>query len=287
MDFPYTLHHGVVSGVIGTCHQLLMDAANSLLVECGLFQRAVTSSYGKVGTGRLVIDFFLDGIEALVDTHVHIDHEGSFPHLLAAGFKGSIICSEPSAKLLSIVLEDAFKLGVCGDQKQVQQYLKLLEKRIVALPYKHWFSLVDTPALCTRIRLQRAGHILGWAFIEIELHYPATGLKNRIVSSGYLVAPYAPILPAPKVPYKADVLLIESTCGDRLHENRRTCRQRLETILEYSLSNQGKVLIPAFSIGRIQELLYELGDIIHRKVLKAPLPLWGRGWGEGIGRPRE
>jgi len=265
MYFPHILHHGAVSGVTGSCHQLLMDAANSLLVDCGLFQGAETSPDGKASAGRLAIDFSLQGISALVATHVHIDHVGRIPYLLAAGFKGPIICSEPSAKLLPIVLEDAFKLGVSRDQKQVERYLKLLEQRIIALPYKHWFSLVDTPALHARIRLQRAGHILGSAYVEIDLHYPESGLKKRIVFSGDLGAPYAPILPAPKAPYKADVLVIESTYGDRLHENRRTRRQRLEKILEHALSNQGTVLIPAFSIGRTQELLYELEDIIHRK----------------------
>lgn len=278
MDFPRIIHHGAVSGVTGSCHQLLMDAANSLLVDCGLFQGAETSPEGRAGAGRLDIDFALDGIKALVASHVHIDHVGRIPYLLAAGFKGPIICSEPSAKLLPIVLEDAFKLGFSRDQRQVERYLKLIDQRIVALPYKQWFALVDSPELHARIRLQRAGHILGSAYVEIDLHYPMTGLKKRIVFSGDLGAPHAPILPAPKPPYKADVLVIESTYGDRLHENRRTRRQRLEKVLEHALSNQGTVLIPAFSIGRTQELLYELEDIIHRKtnVNQPPRPLGGR-----------
>lgn len=291
MAYPQILHHGATSGVTGSCHQLCMAPNDSLLIDCGLFQGAETSPQGKAGAGRLEIDFSLDGIKALVATHVHIDHVGRIPYLLAAGFKGPIICSEPSAKLLPIVLEDAFKLGVSRDQKQVERYLKLIDQRIIALPYKHWFTLLDTPALRARIRLQRAGHILGSAYVEIDLHYPETGQEKRIVFSGDLGAPHAPILPAPKPPYKADILVIESTYGDRLHENRRTRRQRLEKVLEHALSNQGTVLIPAFSIGRTQELLYELEDIIHRKKLDAinkrqansaalnpPLPL-----GEGLG----
>lgn len=269
MVYPQILHHGAISGVTGSCHQLCMAPSESLLIDCGLFQGAETSPEGKAGAGRLAIDFALDGIKALVATHVHIDHVGRIPYLLAAGFKGPIICSEPSAKLLPIVLEDAFKLGVSRDQKQVERYIKLIEQRIIALPYKHWFSLVDTAVLHARIRLQRAGHILGSAYVEIDLHYPETGLKKRIVFSGDLGAPHAPILPAAKAPYKADVLVIESTYGDRLHENRRTRRQRLEKLLGHTLSNQCTVLIPAFSIGRTQELLYELEDIIHRKKLDA------------------
>jgi metallo-beta-lactamase family protein len=244
-----------------------MDDEHALLIDCGLFQGAETSPEGRAGAGKLAIDFSLDGIKALVATHVHIDHVGRIPYLLAAGFKGPILCSEPSAKLLPIVLEDAFKLGFSRDQKQVERYLKLIEQHIVALPYKQWFTLIDTKQLNARIRLQRAGHILGSAYVEEDLQYPETGEKKRIVFSGDLGAPHAPILPAPKAPYKADILVIESTYGDRLHEDRRSRRARLEKVLEHALSNQGTVLIPAFSIGRTQELLYELEDIIHRRAL--------------------
>lgn len=201
-----------------------------MLVDCGLFQGAETSPEGRARAGKLAIDFSLDGIKALVATHVHIDHVGRIPYLLAAGFKGPILCSEPSAKLLPIVLEDAFKLGFSRDQKQVERYLKLIEQRIVALPYKQWFSLIDTPQLNARIRLQRAGHILGSAYVEVDLQYPETGEKKRIVFSGDLGAPHAPILPAPKAPYKADILVIESTYGDRLHEDRRSRRARHDVL---------------------------------------------------------
>ena len=269
MAYPDILHHGAKDGVTGSCHQLLMDAQHSLLIDCGLFQGAETSAEGKSAAGLLAIEFPLDTIKALVATHVHIDHVGRIPYLLAAGFKGPILCSEPSAKLLPIVLEDAFKLGFSRDQKQVERYIKLVEQRIIALPYKTWFNLHESASLICRIRLQRAGHILGSAYVEIDLHYPETGEKKRIVFSGDLGAPHAPLLPAPKPPYRADILVIESTYGDRLHEDRRTRRKRLEGVIEQALANNGTVLIPAFSIGRTQELLYELEDIIHSKKLDA------------------
>ncbi|WP_322981965.1 MBL fold metallo-hydrolase [Pseudomonas sp. C11] len=271
MSYPDILHHGAISGVTGSCHQLLVAPELSFLIDCGLFQGGETSAEGRVGAGRLAIDFPLAGIKALIATHVHIDHVGRIPYLLAAGFQGPILCSEPSAKLLPIVLEDAFKLGVSRDQKQVERYLKLVEQRIVALPYKTWFTLVEAPHVQVRVRLQRAGHILGSAYVEFDVKYPA-GENKRIVFSGDLGAPHAPILPAPRSPYKADVLVIESTYGDRLHEDRHTRRQRLEQVLQHALSNQGTVLIPAFSIGRTQELLYELEDIIHRRVAAALKP---------------
>lgn len=295
MDYPDILHHGAKDGVTGSCHQLLMDSQHSLLIDCGLFQGAETSAEGKSAADWLAIEFPLDTIKALVATHVHIDHVGRIPYLLAAGFKGPILCSEPSAKLLPIVLEDAFKLGFSRDQKQVERYLKLVEQRIIALPYKTWFTLYDSEKLICRIRLQRAGHILGSAYVEIDLHYPETGEKKRIVFSGDLGAPHSPLLPAPKPPYRADILVIESTYGDRLHEDRRTRRKRLESVIEQALANNGTVLIPAFSIGRTQELLYELEDIIHSKKLhstgegQAVFPSHsGRGArGEGKKVPRD
>ena len=263
MDYPQILHHGAIVGVTGSCHQLLMDAEHSLLIDCGLFQGAEASPDGAADAEQLAINFSLAGIKALVATHVHIDHVGRIPHLLAAGFKGPILCSEPSAKLLPIVLEDAFKLGFSRDQQQVERYLKLLEQRIIALPYATWFTLADNADLKAAIRLQRAGHILGSAYVEIELTYKTTGLSKRIVFSGDLGAPHSPLLPAPKAPERADILIIESTYGDRLHEDRRSRRQRLQQVIEQALADKGSVLIPAFSIGRTQELLYELEDILH------------------------
>jgi len=269
MDFPHIEHHGAKDGVTGSCHQLDMNATTSLLVDCGLFQGDDASIPSGEGGSRLPIDFPLDTIKALVVTHVHIDHVGRIPYLLAAGFAGPILCSEASAKLLPIVLEDAFKLSFSRDQQRIERYIDIVESRLVALPYQHWFMLVDTEELKARIRLQRAGHIIGSAYVEIDLNYPQAGESKRIVFSGDLGAPHAPFLMPPQPPERADILVLESTYGDRLHEDRQTRRQRLEAVIEQALQDQGTVLIPAFSIGRTQELLYELEEIIHTRSVGA------------------
>ena len=258
------LHHGARDGVTGSCHQLVADDAHSLLIDCGLFQGAEVSADGQASAARPDIDFDISTVRALVATHVHIDHVGRIPYLLAAGFKGPILCSEPSARLLPIVLEDAFRLGITRDGRALERYLKLVEQRLIALPYKHWFTLVDTPRTRLRIRLQRAGHILGSAYVECDLDDRLRGENTRVVFSGDLGASHTPLLPAPKPPYRADILVLESTYGDRLHDDRRTRRQRLQAAIERALRDRGSVLIPAFSIGRTQELLYELEDIVHR-----------------------
>ena len=262
-SYPRIQHHGAGSGVTGSCHQLHMDDQHSLLVDCGLFQGAETSADGS-SSAVPDITFDIRTLKALILSHVHIDHIGRLPHLLAAGYKGPILCSEPSARLLPLVLEDAFRLSFGNNDKQLQSYLQLIGQRTRALPYKTWLTLVDTPQLNAKIRLQRAGHILGSAYIECELSYPQSGTKKRVVFSGDLGAPYAPLLAAPKPPYAADILVLESTYGDRLHDNRSNRRQRLQALVEQALRDKGTVLIPAFSIGRTQELLYELEDIIHR-----------------------
>jgi len=266
-------HHGARNGVTGSCHQLHLDASSSLLIDCGLFQGSEVGDGG--GDEHHRIDFDVSGIKALVVTHVHIDHVGRIPWLLAAGFEGPIICSQPSAVLLPLVLEDAFKLGVSRDRALVERYLKKVASRLIPLPYKEWFTLTDTAEQRVRIRLQRAGHILGSAYVEVDLHRPGRADKStRIVFSGDLGARYTPLLPAPRPPSRADILVLESTYGDRNHENRATRKQRLKAAIDRALRNRGTVLIPAFSIGRTQELLYELEEILDDElpvILDSPL----------------
>jgi metallo-beta-lactamase family protein len=258
------VHHGAFNGVTGSCHQLFIDDVNSLLIDCGLFQGAETAPDGRAGAEQLEIGFAVDKVRALVATHVHIDHVGRIPWLLAAGFKGPIYCSEPSARLLPIVLADAFAMGVTRDARLVERYLRMVEARIRPLPYEAWHTVFDGPGGHCRIRLQRAGHILGSAYVECDLARPG-GEARRVVFSGDLGAPWTPMLPAPRSPEAADIVVLESTYGDSLHENRHSRRERLQAVVERALANGGTVIVPAFSIGRTQELLYEFEDILYRQ----------------------
>lgn len=256
MKQPRLIHHGAREGVTGSCHQLWMDEDSSVLIDCGQFQGADAPD-----DDERALDFAIDGIKALIITHVHIDHVGRIPNLLAAGFEGPILCSEPSARLLPIVLEDAFRLTISRDQAYLERYLKIVEQRIIALPYDHWFSLHDTDTAGCKVRLQPAGHVLGSAYVESDLQTPARD-SRRIVFSGDLGAPHSPILPDLAPPERADLLVLESTYGDRRHEDRAHRRERLQAAIERALADQGSVLIPSFSIGRTQELLYELEEIL-------------------------
>ena len=278
------IHHGAVRGVTGSCHELRLRSSSvdpasgpppAILVDCGLFQGAETSGTGA-GRDQLAIDFPIDHIRALVVTHVHIDHVGRIPYLLAAGFTGPIFCSEPSAILLPLVIEDALAVGVTAERKLVANTVDELKARIRPLPYDRWQRIDTGTGARLEIRFQRAGHILGSAYLECRISSPAgnasgsagvsgaRSIRRRVVFSGDLGAPYTPLLPEPHSPVGCDTLVIESTYGDQLHDGRAARIRKLQQVIEHSLQNRGAVLIPAFSIGRTQELLYEIEDIIHR-----------------------
>ena len=251
-------HHGAVTGVTGSCHELLVGRSG-ILIDCGLFQGDDSSN--GANASDLSIDFPIDHIRALVVTHVHIDHVGRIPYLLAAGFEGPIICSEPSAIMLPEILEDALKIGFTRDRALIERVLGLIRSRLVPVPYGQWHSVFDGEGASLSVRLQRAGHILGSAYVECEAE--CEGDFERIVFSGDLGAPHAPLLPEPQPPERADRVVIESTYGDKDHESREERRYRLKAVLEHALEDGGTVLVPAFSIGRTQELLYEIESLIH------------------------
>ena len=264
MAFPFITHHGATQGVTGSCHRLHLDAQRSVLIDCGLFQ-------GRDADNPLprVIEFPVDDVQALVVTHVHLDHVGRIPDLLYAGYRAPIICSEPSAKLLPLVLEDAMSVSGAWRPDVVQRCMRLLGRLIVPLAFDEWHDITPSAAPVCRLRLQRAGHLLGSAYVEFDVRDEQRGLDCRIVFSGDLGAGNSALLYTPRSPERADILVLESTYGDRLHADITDRRQRLEGVIGRALADRGTVLIPAFSIGRTQELLFELEAILHEQRLPA------------------
>jgi metallo-beta-lactamase family protein len=192
------LHHGAVSGVTGSCHQLKLagkhSGSYSVLIDCGLFQGDEKEGCSALDDdasdlAQKQIDFSLGGVQALVVTHCHIDHVGRIPYLLAAGFNGPIYTTQATAHLLPLVIEDALKVGVTRNQRLIRSVLNKLKALINPMPYDHWFDL-DGMSNC-KARFQVAGHILGSAYVEFDI-LDVSDVKNegshRVVFSGDLGA---------------------------------------------------------------------------------------------------
>ncbi len=262
------IHHGAKVGVTGSCHELVVQEGESLLIDCGMFQgidaKRRKSDYAAKACPNGVcdfdndqlymrIDFPISQIESLIVTHVHIDHIGRIPYLIDAGFRKPIYCSVPTAELIPIMLEDAIRLGITRKQHIVSQYLRDIKKLLRPIEYNEWFE----PTKSSKARFQPAGHVLGSAYVEIE------HASERYVFSGDIGSSHAPLLNEPISPERADYLVLESTYGDRLHEDREHRMSRLKAILEKTIENAGVTIIPAFSLGRTQELLYEMNYILE------------------------
>jgi metallo-beta-lactamase family protein len=154
-------------------------------------------------------------------------------------------------------LQDAVKIGFTKNPQLIKKFLTVLAERIVAVPYGQWQAIaLPKSEHSLKIKFKPAGHILGSAYIECDIN------QKRITFSGDLGGPYTPLLPNPKSPYKSDVLVLESTYGDKNHVNRKQRKIQLKNRIIRCLQNKGVILIPAFSIGRTQELLYELEELI-------------------------
>ena len=241
-------HLGAKDCVTGSCHlvQTLpgsVDGVN-ILVDCG-------TAYGD--DPELPFDQFpvpVGAIDYLFLTHAHIDHIGRVPDLIDAGFTGEIICTHATRALLVPMLHDAMSFS-----RRTDRDVKRLEAVIDELSWG--FELHETFTLKQGItfKLSNAGHILGSCFILFT--FP----DFRVIFSGDLGCTATPILADPDPPDACDLLILESTYGNRLHPSRKNRIETLRKVLEKALADQGIVYIPAFSLGRTQELLYELDRI--------------------------
>ncbi len=268
---------GAAGEVTGSQHLLETDKRR-LLLDCGLFQGRRAEARAK--NERFHCD--PKRLDAVILSHAHIDHCGNLPGLLRAGFQGSVFCTPATADVAEIMLEDSARIAV-EDAKYLhgrlrpghpaleplytERDVRQLVKRFEPLPYGEWHDLSKD----VRIRFHDAGHILGSAITEMEL--TDAGEMRRVVFTGDLGRRSLPLLCDPELIDGCDVLITESTYGNRVHASPDDLKAELLRILKEAIAIEGKVVIPAFSLGRTQCLVYFLNQLANEGRLP-PIPVY-------------
>jgi metallo-beta-lactamase family protein len=256
---------GAAGEVTGSCH-ILRANGRTVLVDCGLFQGRRSESRGK--NERLPVP--VDTIDAVVLTHAHIDHAGRLPYLVAQGYTGPIWATPATRDLCAIMLadsahiqeKDADWLARHGREAapplyRVEDATRTLEQ-MGGIPYGRWFPVTDG----VRAQFTEAGHILGSASVVVEVTEGTRVL--RVVFSGDIGRSGLPIIRDPHPPDGgADLVVCESTYGNRDHVSVEGAREALAAVVRRTAERGGRVLIPAFAVGRTQELVYDLHALHH------------------------
>ncbi|MGQ0571537.1 MAG: MBL fold metallo-hydrolase [Armatimonadota bacterium] len=252
--------HGAVRTVTGSLH-VVEAGGTRVYLECGLYQGRRTDA---LEWNRRLPTPARD-VDAVILSHAHLDHCGNLPTLVTQGFRGPIYCTPATRDLTALVLRDSAKVQL-QDRAVVNRVrarqgvppaeplydLRAAERTIARLktvPYERPFRVGSITAT-----FSDAGHILGSATVLVE----AEG--RRLGFTGDLGRPDSPIIKDPNVLPQADVLLLESTYGDRDHESIGEATKRLAAVVARTIGQGGRVLIPAFAVGRAQEIVYVLSQ---------------------------
>lgn len=260
--------HGAARTVTGSKHLLTLKNGKKYLLDCGMFQ-----GMGKE-TDTLNRNFGFDPREVthLILSHAHIDHCGLIPKLVTDGFNGKIFCTPATKELASVMLEDSAGIQEnevkYENKRRAQQglpYLKPLydtaaalaaQDHFVSVPYDDWFTVDEN----IEVQYTDTGHIIGSAAVHLKIK--EDGKTTRLTFSGDVGRYRDVILKSPATFSQADYILIESTYGNSLHDDATTTPdQVLHWIEKACLQKKGKLIIPAFSVGRTQEILFALNQL--------------------------
>jgi metallo-beta-lactamase family protein len=257
---------GAARTVTGSMH--VLDTGRSrILLDCGLFQgrRAEANQVNR----NLRVD--ARSLDAAVLSHAHIDHSGALPLLVRGGFRGELFTTDATAALLDPMLRDAARVQAAdadyinrrnarhgSDEPDVEplydeQDVERLLETLHAVAYRKRVQVTPDAALT----MHDAGHVLGSAVCVLEVA-PNGGSGKTVVFSGDLGRRNAPILEDPELVDAADLLIMESTYGDRVHEPIQQMDEQLASLIETTLAGRGKVLIPSFALERAQEVLHAI-----------------------------
>jgi len=265
--------HGAAGGVTGCCH-LLRTARANVLLDFGLHQ----GSPEEEAQNRRLPAFDARRIDAVVLSHAHIDHCGRLPLLPRMGCRAPIWSTPATRELCAIMLPDSAHMQEHDAQRAArhrapQDVHPLYDHDDVEHVLRNFSDLAygrpQPIAEGVTLTFHDAGHILGSSIVELNVE--ENGRRLRLVFSGDLGNWPVPLLRDPEVLTGADVLLLESTYGDRDHKDRVTTVEALAAILATARGQGGKVLVPAFAVGRSQELLYHLGELQRAGRLGLPV----------------
>lgn len=268
------ISHGAAREVTGTCHEIRIGD-KSILLDCGMFQGKRREAAEKNAT----FTFDPKKIDALILSHAHIDHSGRLPLLYKKGYTGPIYCTYATQDLTDVMLQDSGYI----QEKDEEFFCKHLNKSMIPCPgplytqkdatecmrlfvgknYHETFEVIPG-VTCEFIE---AGHILGSAMILLTIKM--NGKTVRLGFTGDVGRSTLPIIRDPEPMPSVDCLICESTYGDRTHDDILTARDKLREVIIRTAKRGGKVLIPAFSLERTQEIVYDLHVLWDEKSIPA------------------
>ncbi|MBC7238078.1 MAG: MBL fold metallo-hydrolase, partial [Chloroflexi bacterium] len=267
---------GAVRNVTGSMHLLTVNGSR-ILLECGLFQGHRQEAFER----NRNLPFDAGRIDALVLSHAHIDHSGNIPNLVKSGFRGNVYATFATRDLCSIMLSDSAHIMEADvaylNKKRRRQDLPPLEpiytvedatralRYFVGLDYERPIWVAHG----VRLTFYDAGHILGSALVALDVEEEGSA-PYRVLFTGDLGRPNLPILCDPQPVPEVDYLISESTYGNRSHGTPEDAKGKLKRVVTETFARGGKVIIPAFSVGRTQEIVYDL----HRLRLADQIPFW-------------
>jgi len=267
---------GAAGEVTGSKYLLEMDLAQRsrrVIIDYGMFQGGREAL--EKNQGSLLI--LASEVDCVILTHAHIDHSGLLPRLCASGFKGPIYCTGATFELLKIMLPDSAHLQLADSERAAKKIkqgkwrgavpeplysakeVEIALSQIRVVEYHQAIELFSG----LRLRFYNAGHILGSAIAVLDIQ--ETGAESkRCVFSGDLGMQRRPLMPDPEVIESADIVVVESTYGDRLHRTMADTEDELVGVICKVMAEHGNIVMPAFAVGRTQEVLFVLIDLVRR-----------------------